>query len=160
MDNLVADCFENHPMFQDKKNKAFSQFMIKEHYAKQLSNYTDFCMRNGFKGKSQEEIENILNDIIGLFKCLNSKLVFQIEANKKMSDRLIKNVSLSLNTEKNFISKLKQESGVTYVSKMMEMMNDLDKNRKEIDKYKDSLVKVLQMELNLIYKLFLKVLGK
>ena len=99
MDNLVADCFENHPMFQDKKNKAFSQFMIKEHYAKQLSNYTDFCMRNGFKGKSQEEIENILNDIIGLFKCLNSKLVFQIEANKKMSDRLIKNVSLSLNTE-------------------------------------------------------------
>ena len=138
MDNLVAVCFENHPMFQDKKNKAFSQFMIKEHYAKQLSNYTDFCMRNGFKGKSQEEIENILNDIIGLFKCLNSKLVFQIEANKKMSDRLIKNVSLSLNTEKNFISKLKQESGVTYVSKMMEMMNDLDKNRKEIDKYKDS----------------------
>ena len=138
MDDLVANCFENHTMFQDKKNKAFSQFMIKEHYAKQLSNYTDFCMRNGFKGKSQEEIENILNDIIGLFKCLNSKLVFQIEANKKMSDRLIKNVTLSLNTEKNFISKLKQESGVTYVSKMMEMMNDLDKNKKEIDKYKES----------------------
>ena len=136
MDNLVAECFENHPQFQDKKNKAFSNFMNKEIYSKQLSNYTDFCMRNGFKGKSAEEIENTLNDIIGLFKCLNSKLLFQLESNKKMSDRLIKNVSLSTNTEKNFISKLKQESGVTFVNKMMEMMNDLEKNKKEIDAYK------------------------
>ena len=138
MDNLVAECFENHTLFQDKKNKAFSNFMNRDIYAKQLSNYTDFCMRSGFKGKSQEEIENTLNDIIGLFKCINSKLLFQMETNKKMSDRLIKGVSLSTNTEKNFISKLKQESGVTYVSKMMEMMNDLEKNKKEIDAYKQS----------------------
>ena len=138
MDSLVAECFENHPQFQDKKNKAFSLFMVKDLYAKQLSNYTDFCMRNGFKGKSQEEIENTLNDIIGLYKCLNSKLVFQLETNKKMSDRLIKNVSLSTNTEKLFISKLKQESGVTYVNKMTEMMNDLEKNKKEIEAYKSS----------------------
>ena len=138
MDSLVAECFENHPQFQDKKNKAFSLFMVKDLYAKQLSNYTDFCMRNGFKGKSQEEIENTLNDIIGLYKCLNSKLVFQLETNKKMSDRLIKNVSLSTNTEKLFISKLKQESGVNYVNKMTEMMNDLEKNKKEIEAYKSS----------------------
>ena len=136
MDDLVEECFENHTLFQDKKNKAFSNFMNKDIYAKQLSNYTDFCMRNGFKGKSPEEIEKTLNEIIGLFKCINSKLVFQMEANKKMSDRLIKGVSLSTNTEKNFISKLKQESGVTYVSKMMEMMNDLEKNKNEIEQYK------------------------
>ena len=136
MDDLVEECFENHTLFQDKKNKAFSNFMNKDIYAKQLSNYADFCMRNGFKGKSQEEIEKTLNEIIGLFKCINSKLVFQMESNKKMSDRLIKGVSLSTNTEKNFISKLKQESGVTYVSKMMEMMNDLEKNKNEIEQYK------------------------
>ena len=136
MDNLVEECFENHTLFQDKKNKAFSNFMSKEKYAIQLSNYTDFCMRNGFKGKSQEEIEKTLNEIIGLFKCIISKLQFQIETNKKMSDRLIKGVSLSTNTEKIFISKLKQESGVTYVSKMTEMMNDLEKNKNEIEQYK------------------------
>ena len=71
MDKLVLECFENNTNFQDVKNKAFSLFMTKDIYAKQLSNYTDFCMRNGFKGKSPEEIENTLNDIIGLFKCLN-----------------------------------------------------------------------------------------
>ena len=136
MDKLVKECFENNNDFQDVKNKSFSLFMKKDVYAKQLSNYTDYCMRAGFKGKSQEEIEKTLNDIIDLFKCLNSKLVFQNEANKKMSERLIKKVSLSALSERAFITKLKQEAGVTYVSKMQEMMNDLDKNKNETENYK------------------------
>ena len=136
MDSLVEDCFSNNPKFQDTKNKAFSTFMNKDFYAKQLSNYTDFCMKSGFKGKSEDEVEVLINEIIGLFKCLNTKLVFQIEANKKMSDRLIKGSSVSTNHEKKLISKLKQESGVNYVSKMTQMMSDLDKNKKEIDEYK------------------------
>ena len=136
MDNLVEYCFENNNDFQDTKNKAFSNFMNKDFYAKQLSNYIDFCMKAGFKGKSEQEVENSLNEIIGLFKCLNTKLVFIIDANSKMSDRLIKNKSISKNYEKKLISKLKQEQGVNYVNKMTQMMNDLDKNIKEIDDYK------------------------
>ena len=136
MDKLVLECFENNSEFQDVKNKAFSLFMKKDVYAKQLSNYADHCMRSGFKGKSQDEIERTLNDIIDLFKCLNSKLVFQNETNKKMSERLIKKQSLSSLSERLFITKLKQEAGVTYVSKMQEMMNDLEKNKSETENYK------------------------
>jgi cullin 3 len=136
MDKLVIDCFENNTDFQDVKNKAFSLFMKKDVYAKQLSNYADFCMRSGFKGKTQEEIDRTLNDIIDLFKCLNAKLVFQNESNKKMSERLIKKQSLSTLSERSLITKLKQEAGVTYVSKMQEMMNDLDKNKTETENYK------------------------
>ena len=94
MDNLVENCFENNNSFQDTKNKSFSTFMNKEFYAKQLSNYTDFCMKIGFKGKTEEEVENTLNEIIGLFTCLNTKLVFSIDANSKMSDRLIRNKTI------------------------------------------------------------------
>ena len=136
MDNLVENCFENNNSFQDTKNKSFSTFMNKEFYAKQLSNYTDFCMKIGFKGKTEEEVENTLNEIIGLFTCLNTKLVFSIDANSKMSDRLIRNKTISTNYEKKLISKLKQEQGLNYVSKMLQMINDLDKSKKEIDDYK------------------------
>ena len=136
MDNLVEDCFDKNNSFLDTKNKAFSNFMNKDFYAKQLSNYTDFCLKIGFKGKSEEEIDNSLNEIIGLFKCLNTKLVFSIDANNKMSDRLIKNKSISTNYEKKLISKLRQEQGLNYVNKMTQMMADLDKNKKEIDLYK------------------------
>ena len=136
MDNLVEECFERDNSFQDTKNKGFSNFMNKSFYAKQLSNYTDYCLRVGFKGKSEQEVENTLNEIIGLFKCINTKLVFSIDANNKMSDRLIKNKTISLNYEKKLISKLKQEQGVNYVGKMTRMMSDLDKNKDEIDQYR------------------------
>ena len=136
MDELVSLCFENHTDFQDSENKEFSLLMSKEIYPKQLAGYVDFCMRNGFKGKSLEEIENILNDIISIFKNIDSKLIFKIESEKKMSERLIKNLFLSLNSEKLFISKLKQESGVTYVSIMNEMIDDFEKNKEEMDGYK------------------------
>ena len=39
-------------------------------------------------------------------------------------------------SERLFITKLKQEAGVTYVSKMQEMMNDLEKNKNETESYK------------------------
>ena len=136
MDNLVEDCFQNNPSFQDAKSKGFNSFMNKDIYAKQLSNYTDFCMRIEFKGKSEEEVENTLNEILGLFKCINNKLAFQIDACKKLSNRLIKGSSVSINHEKKLILKLKQEAGVGYVSKMTQMMRDLDENKEEIDQYK------------------------
>ena len=138
MDEIVVLCFANDNDFQDQENKEFSVLMSKDHYPRQLANYTDYCMRNGFKGKSEEEIEGTLNDIISIFKNINSKLVFQTESEKKMSDRLIKGSSLNSNAEKMLISKLKQENGVTYVSKMNEMINDLEKNKAENDGYKGS----------------------
>ena len=136
MDKLVFDCFDNDSHFQDAKDKAFSIFMKKEFYAKQLTNFVDFCMRAGFKGKSEGEVENTLKDIINLFKCLDSKLVFQLEANKKMSERLIKRQSLSTINEMSFITKLKQEAGITYISKMQEMISDLEKNKVVMENYK------------------------
>ena len=120
MDGLVAMAFNNDILFQDTKNKAFSFFMNKEIYSKQLSNYTDYMMKKGIKAFNEAQIEDNLNDIINLFKCLNNKLVFQLEANKKLSDRLIQNKTLSIVAEKSFISKLKTEAGVPYVNKMTE----------------------------------------
>ena len=137
MNELVSFCFDNDKDFQNYESKAFSQLMSRDVYAKQLSNYVDYCMRNGFKGKSEEEIERTLQDIISIFKNLNSKLAFQNDSDKKMSIRLIK-TKPSLNTEKSFISKLKQEQGVSYVSKKNEMINDLEKSKNESEGYKSS----------------------
>lgn len=74
--------------------------MKSDYYSKQLAYYLDYCMRAGFKGKSQEVVESTLDDIIALFKNLNTKYVFQQETEKKMSDRLIKDSTLSINNEK------------------------------------------------------------
>ena len=138
MNNILLNCFSNNIIYQEIKFKSFNKFMEKNYYSKQLSNYIDFCMRDGFKGKTYEEINNILDDVIQLFKCLTSKTLFRLESDNKLSDRLLKNTSLSINNEKIFISKLKQEQGLNFVNQKNKMIEDLEQNIKDIDEYKRS----------------------
>ena len=138
INSLVTKCFKDNNILQKAKNKAFSDFMKADYYSKQLAFYVDYCMRIGFKGKNESDIDRTLNDIIQLFKNLSTKYVFQIESEKKMSDRLTKNVSISINSEKLFVSKLKQESDIAIVTKMKQMLSDLDKMHKEMEEYKNT----------------------
>ena len=136
INTLVLKCFKNNKILQAAKDKAFYEFMKTDYYSKQVAYYLDYCMRTGFKGKSEKDIDNSLNDIINLFKNLNTKYIFQKETEKKMSDRLIKGSTLSVNNEKIFVSKLKQESDISLVSKMVGMLADLDKNKIETEDYR------------------------
>ena len=138
MNNYLINCFSNNRMYKDSRNNSFKKLMKKLLFAKQISNYIDFCMRVGFKGKSRNEVENILDDILELYKCLENKLEFQIYTDSKMGNRLIKNTSISLNYEISLISKLKQESGIDYVSKKAKMIEDFEISKKIDEQYKQS----------------------
>lgn len=140
MNDLIFNCFQGDHHFQEDVAKALKLFMQKEFYSKQLSNYLDFCMRIKLKGASDEKVMDEFNDIISLLKILNDKLAFFEDANKKLSDRLIKDNTLSKEREKLFISKLTQETGVTSTAKMTGMMEDLDENKKIEEQYKTYLI--------------------
>jgi cullin 3 len=92
-----------------KKNGAFRVAMNQGFYPKLLSNYLDIYMKGEFKGKSDEEIDNILNDAMGLYKYLGSKLSFQLEVYKRMNNRLLNFESVSINLEQKLIDKFKKE---------------------------------------------------
>jgi len=141
INKLVKDCFSNNDILQAAKDRAFFEFMKADYYSKQVAYFLDYCMRAGFKGKDEASISSTLDDIIGLFKNLNTKYVFQKETEKKMSDRLIKDATLSVNNEKNFVSKLKQESDMSLVNKMVGMLNDLEKNKQETEDYRRTISK-------------------
>jgi hypothetical protein len=111
--------------------------MSKEQYPKHLANFCDYEMKSGIKGQSEIQTEEKLNNIINIFKCLNNKLIFQIEYAKKLSDRLLANRSQSIVAEKTLISKLKAEAGVTYVSRMTTMLQDLDNSKNIMDAFKN-----------------------
>ena len=104
-------------------------------YSKQIAYYLDFCMRIGFKEKNQIAINNILDDIINLFKYLHSKDVFQIETEKLMYERLIKSTTISINNKKNFVNKFKKEVDLSFVNKMINMLSDLENSEKDMEEY-------------------------
>ena len=137
MKTLIEECFKKNKTMQDAEFEGFSAFMKRDYYSKILALYVDYCMRSFFKGKSEDEINSILDNIILLYKYLNSKLYFQTETEQLMSKRLIKDLSLSYN-EKIFITKLKQESSLSDITKMTTMIDDLEKNNVEIENYKNS----------------------
>ena len=129
---LIQKLFEN-------DNKFINSIIIpSDHYSKQLSVYVDYCMRIGFKGKSKGEIENTLNDIIITFNRLNSKTVFIADSNNKMTDRLIKNETLSLINEQYFITKLKEEIGLSSVNIMQGLISDLETSKKDSELFRIS----------------------
>ena len=129
---LIQKLFENDNKFINSIN------IPSDYYSKQLSVYVDYCMRIGFKGKSKGEIENTLNDIIITFNCLNSKTVFIADSNNKMTDRLIKNETLSLINEQYFITKLKEEIGLSSVNIMQGLISDLETSKKDSELFRIS----------------------
>ena len=135
-DKLFSDCFDKTDPNYNKYLFDISKLMFKrKSYSKELSSYINDCMIKKFKGKSEEEINNELKEITQTFALLSNKLDFQILVEKKMSERLIRNSSLSLNTEKKLVLMLKQEEGVYYTNKMTKMLSDLDASNKMIDEY-------------------------
>ena len=89
-------------------------------------------MRKGSKGKNEEEIEQELKDICCVLKNVSWKRIFQIESENKLKTRLIKDLSLSIITEKKLLSKIRQEFGNKFIQKMKKMIEDLDESKVEL----------------------------
>ena len=136
IEKLFSDCF-------DKKDPEYNNALFTickvalnlEPYARKLANYINDCMRRKFKGKTEKEINDELNEIIQVFKYLTNKIDFRVLIEKQMSERLIKNVYLSLNAEKNFVVMINKETDRNYVYNMIQMISDLDKSKEENEKY-------------------------
>jgi hypothetical protein len=88
---MVEKAFRNHLLFNEVKNKSFASFMNKDFYAKQLANFCDYEMRIGIKGNNEAQIEEKLNNIINLFRCLVNKLTFQVEYAVRILPEIRKN---------------------------------------------------------------------
>ena len=100
INSLVEKCFENNMILQNSNYEGFKNFMKSEKYPRLLASYVDHCMRSFFKGKSEKEIDNTLNNIIDLYLNLQSKNLFQTMSEEFMSERLF--FFLIYNISRNF----------------------------------------------------------
>ena len=136
IEKLFSDCFDKEdPEYNKCLFIVCQNLFYEKSYSKKLAIYINECMRKRFKGKSEKEISDELEQIKEVFILLLNKIDFKLLSERYMSERLIKNAYLSLNTEKKFISILHQEAGYNYVNKMSEMISDLDKSNIENEEY-------------------------
>lgn len=69
-------------------------------------------------------MEDLLNQVIDVFKYLDDKDVFQGFYSRKLANRIVHGLSASDEAESNMIAKLKQMCGFEYTNKLQRMLTD------------------------------------
>lgn len=137
MDEIVVQCFNNDPKFNQTRDKSFLNFMNKFSETPQyMAEYCDHLFRVGIKGMSENEIEENLDAVIRLFRCLHNRDVFIKAYTKHQAARLLNKTSLNTDSEQSMISKLKIESGFNTIQKLSRMFTDMELSKSTMDDFK------------------------
>uniref|UniRef100_A0A0K8TSJ6 Cullin-1 n=1 Tax=Tabanus bromius TaxID=304241 RepID=A0A0K8TSJ6_TABBR len=104
-----------------------------------LAKYCDLLLRKSSKNPEEAELEEILNQVMVVFKYIEDKDVFQKFYSKMLAKRLVHHTSASEDAEASMISKLKQACGYEYTIKLQRMFQDIGLSRDLNEKFKEHL---------------------
>ncbi|CEP08220.1 hypothetical protein [Parasitella parasitica] len=112
--------------FQTAFNEAFEKFINENQKSSEfISLFIDENLKKGLKGKSEDEVDDVLDKTITLFRFLQDKDVFERYYKQHLAKRLLLNRSVSDDAERGMLSKLKRECGYQFTNKLEGMFNDM-----------------------------------
>lgn len=108
-------------------SRAFSNFINDfPRSPEYMSLFIDENLKKGLKGKTEEEVDQVLDKAITLFRYIADKDIFERYYKRHLSRRLLMGRSISHDVEKQMIGKLKLEVGVAFTSRMEGMFKDMN----------------------------------
>lgn len=123
--------FYKNSMKQNQK----AEHIIKTLFEKQINQHSEFLtaftkllheeIKLSQKIRNSKRIKDFSYKFLTVFKLLNDKDLFEIEYRKNLAKRLIRNSSMLMETEVEFYTIMKKESGNNYVKKIESMFNDI-----------------------------------
>ncbi|XP_016432694.2 cullin-1 [Nicotiana tabacum] len=127
---FVKGCFADNSIFHKALKEAFEVFCNKSvagsSTAELLANYSDNTLKKGGSEElSDDVIEDTLDKVVKLVTYISDKDVFAEFYRKKLSRRLLFDRSANEDHERLILSKLKQQCGGQFTSKMEGMVTDL-----------------------------------
>jgi len=138
-DKLLAQAFNNDKTFQHSINQAFEHFInLNQKSPEFISLFIDGKLKKGQKGISDEEVEVIIDKVMMLFRFLQEKDVFEKYYKQHLAKRLLLDRSISDDSERNMIAKLKTECGYQFTSKLEGMFTDMKTSAATMEKFKSS----------------------
>ncbi|XP_063976501.1 cullin-3 [Diachasmimorpha longicaudata] len=137
-DHFLHYSFNNDKIFKQMIVGDFEYFLnLNSKSPEYLSLFIDDKLKKGVKGMTEQEIEGILDKTMVLFRFLQEKDVFERYYKQHLAKRLLLNKSVSDDSEKNMISKLKTECGCQFTSKLEGMFKDITVSNTIMDEFKD-----------------------
>ncbi|KAG0322199.1 hypothetical protein BGZ97_008351 [Linnemannia gamsii] len=145
--DLVQTAFRGEAGFVASLDKACREFVNRNKICKsstskspeQLARYCDSLLRKSSKNPEENDLEEILNSIMTVFKYVEDKDVFQKFYSKMLAKRLVNDTSASEDAEAGMISRLKEACGFEYTSKLQRMFTDMGLSKELNDAFRDKM---------------------
>ena len=136
-DQLLVDAFNNDQGLQSAFTRSFTVFINDfERSSEYLSLFFDENMKKGIKDKTENEVDSLLDRGITLLRYIQDKDMFERYYKKHLSRRLLMKRSVSMDAERQMISKMKMEVGNTFTQRLEGMFRDMTISEDETSSYK------------------------
>lgn len=125
-DNVLTSAFKSDQGLQTAFTRSFTDFInVFNRSSEYLSLFFDENMKKGIKGKTENEVDALLDKGIILLRYVQDKDMFERYYKKHLSKRLLMKRSISMDAERQMISKMKLEVGNSFTQKIESMFKDM-----------------------------------
>ncbi|KAK3990358.1 Cullin [Cladorrhinum sp. PSN332] len=136
-DNLSAVCFKQDLVLQSAVTKSFADFInMFNRCSEFVSLFIDDSLKRGLKGKSDQDVEIVLQKAIILLRYLADRDLFERYYQKHLARRLLHSKS-DMHIEKELVRRMKTEMGNHFTSKFEGMFKDMEVSKDHSENYRD-----------------------
>ena len=126
-DRLWEQAFRKDPVMEKGLEVSFQDFInANSRSSEHLSLFLDENLKKGVKGKTDAEIDSLLDKGIVLLQYISDKDLFETYYKKHLSKRLLMKKSASMDIERQMISKMKIKVGNTFTQRLESMFKDMN----------------------------------
>ncbi|KAJ7274406.1 Cullin-domain-containing protein [Mycena haematopus] len=136
-DGIWKDAFSCDRELESTLNEAFENFInLNERSSEFISLFIDEHLRRGLKGKTDTEVDAVLDKTITVFRYITEKDVFERYYKGHLAKRLLLGRSVSDDAERGMLAKLKVECGHQFTQKLEGMFHDMKLSEDTMKSYK------------------------
>ena len=140
-DAVLKTAFKDDQKLQTAITKSFTDFINAfDRCSEYLSLFFDENMKKGIKGKTESEVDELLDKGILLLRFIGDKDMFERYYKKHLSRRLLMKRSVSMDAERQMLVKMKMEIGNAITARIEPMFKDMDISQDLTAGYKKHLV--------------------
>ncbi|KAJ5160802.1 uncharacterized protein N7482_007806 [Penicillium canariense] len=141
-DNVWESSFKSDQNLHKSIEDSFREFInMNARSSEYLSLFFDENLKKGIKGKTESEVDALLDNGITLLRYVKDKDLFENYYKKHLSRRLLMKRSASMDAERQMISKMKMEVGNQFTQRIEAMFKDMTVSEDLTASYKDHIAR-------------------
>ena len=136
-DHVLQAAFDGDQGLETSLSRSFTNFINASSRSSEfLSLFFDENMKKGIKNKTENEVDVLLDRGITLLRYIQDKDMFERYYKKHLSRRLLMKRSVSMDAERQMISKMKLEVGANFTNRIEAMFKDINISSELTSNYK------------------------